>query len=170
VTRGLARVEKENHMSRGYPSMTALLGLLAIAGYQNRDKIAEWLKTVQPKSGGTTPESQAGAGAGPPGSLSGMLAGKSIGDLLSGGLRDLVNTFTQAGHGDAADSWVSHRPNKQIAPSELQKAIGPDVLASLSEQTGLSREDILARLSKALPDAVDKYTPDGRIPAAAELS
>ena len=25
-------------MSRGYPSMTALLGLLAIAGYQNRDK------------------------------------------------------------------------------------------------------------------------------------
>ena len=28
-------------MSRGYPSMTALLGLLAIAGYQNRDKIAE---------------------------------------------------------------------------------------------------------------------------------
>ena len=30
-------------MSRGYPSMTALLGLLAIAGSQNRDKIAEIL-------------------------------------------------------------------------------------------------------------------------------
>jgi hypothetical protein len=30
-------------MSRGFPSMTALLGLLAIAGYQNRDKIAEIL-------------------------------------------------------------------------------------------------------------------------------
>ena len=27
-------------MSRGFPSMTALLGLLAIAGYQNRDKLA----------------------------------------------------------------------------------------------------------------------------------
>jgi hypothetical protein len=25
-------------MSRGYPSMTALLALLAMAGYQNRDK------------------------------------------------------------------------------------------------------------------------------------
>ncbi len=36
-------------MSRGYPSMTALLGLLAIAGYQNRDKIAEWLKSAQSK-------------------------------------------------------------------------------------------------------------------------
>ena len=31
-------------MSRGFPSMTALLGLLALAGYQNRDKIAEMLR------------------------------------------------------------------------------------------------------------------------------
>ena len=30
-------------MTRGFPSMTALLGLLAIAGYQNRDKLAEML-------------------------------------------------------------------------------------------------------------------------------
>jgi hypothetical protein len=34
-------------MSRGYPSMTALLALLAVAGYQNRDKIAEWLNAAQ---------------------------------------------------------------------------------------------------------------------------
>ena len=33
-------------MSRGFPSMTALLGLLAVAGYQNRDKIAEMLRGV----------------------------------------------------------------------------------------------------------------------------
>ena len=31
-------------MSRGMPSMTALLGLLALAGYQNRDKLGELLK------------------------------------------------------------------------------------------------------------------------------
>ena len=55
-------------------------------------------------------------------------------------------------------------PNKQIGSSELEKAIGPEVLATLSQQTGLSREEILSRLSKNLPEAVDKYTPDGRIP------
>ena len=32
---------EENEMSRGMPSMVALLGLLAVAGYQNRDKIAD---------------------------------------------------------------------------------------------------------------------------------
>ena len=35
-------------MSRGFPSMTALLGLLAIAGYQNRDKLAEMLSGSAP--------------------------------------------------------------------------------------------------------------------------
>ena len=32
--------------------MTALLGLLAIAGYQNRDKIGEWLKGAGGSTGG----------------------------------------------------------------------------------------------------------------------
>jgi uncharacterized protein YidB (DUF937 family) len=159
-------------MSRGYPSMTALLALLAMAGYQNRDKIAEWLKTAQTKMDSPAQGSGAGAGAGGslPGTLSGALAGRSVGDLLSNGLRDLIDRFKQAGHGDAADSWVGHGPNKQIGPSDLEKAIGPDVLATLSEQTGLSRGEIVARLSKNLPNAVDKYTPDGRIPTVADFS
>jgi uncharacterized protein YidB (DUF937 family) len=40
-------------MSRGLPSMTALLGLLALADYQNRDKLAELLKSAggDPKTG-----------------------------------------------------------------------------------------------------------------------
>jgi hypothetical protein len=43
---------KEQEMSRGLPSMTALLGLLAIAGYQNRDKIAEMLGGVGQRTPG----------------------------------------------------------------------------------------------------------------------
>ena len=74
------------------------------------------------------------------------------------------------GHGEVADSWVASGPNKQIAPPQLEQAIGPDVLQTLSQQTGLSREEILSRLSKSLPEAVDKYTPQGRIPSAADFS
>jgi uncharacterized protein YidB (DUF937 family) len=157
-------------MSRGYPSMTALLALLAMAGYQNRDKIAEWLNAAQRKGGIPPQAPQGSAGETLPGNLGGILGGTSIGDLLSGGLRDLVNTFKQAGHGDVADSWISRGPNKQIAPSQLEQAIGSDVLETLSQQTGLSREEILSRLSKNLPDAVDKYTPDGRVPTVADFS
>jgi uncharacterized protein YidB (DUF937 family) len=156
-------------VSRGFPSMTALLALLAMAGYQNRDKIAEWVKNAQHKGDSPAQGPTATAGGGLPGNLGGALAGRSIGDLLSNGLRDLVDSFKQAGHGETADSWVGHGPNKQIGAPDLEKALGPDVLATLSQQTGLSREEILSRLSKSLPDAVDKYTPQGRIPSAAEL-
>jgi uncharacterized protein YidB (DUF937 family) len=102
--------------------------------------------------------------------LGAILGGAGIGDLLGGGLRDLVNTFKQAGQGDVADSWVGRGANKQIAPSQLEQAIGPDVLETLSQHTGLSRDEILSRLSQNLPEAVDKYTPEGRIPTASDLS
>ena len=147
-------------MSRGFPSMTALLGLLAIAGYQNRDKLAEMLGGKQGAPG------QTGLG-GLLGQLSGGLGAGGVGGLLSGGLGELVERFKQSGQADAVDSWVSTGPNKQIAPSQVEQAIGPEVLETLSKQTGLSREQILARLSRELPEAVDKYTPQGRLPAAA---
>jgi uncharacterized protein YidB (DUF937 family) len=152
--------------------MTALLGLLAIAGYQNKDKIAELLRGGQRNPGAVPSQGpQSGsAGGAIPGNLGGMLGGTSIGDMLSGGLRDLVDAFKQKGQGEVADSWVSRGPNKQIAPHQLEQAIGPDVLETLSQQTGLSREELLSRLSRNLPDAVDKYTPEGRIPTAAEFS
>jgi uncharacterized protein YidB (DUF937 family) len=160
-------------MSRGYPSLTALLALLAFAGYQNRDKLADLLRGAQrsPEAPPQVPQGGAGGTGGAlPGNLGGALSGKSIGDVLSGGLRDLVDAFTQKGHGDVADSWVGRGPNKQIAPPQLESAIGSDVLENLSKLTGLSREEILSRLSKHLPEAVDKYTPEGRVPTAAELS
>jgi uncharacterized protein YidB (DUF937 family) len=164
--------QKDDVMSRGFPSMTALLGLLAIAGYQNRDKLAELLRGAQRNPGGVPSQGpQSGsAGGSISGNLGGILGGTSVGDLLSGGLRDLVDAFKQKGQGEVADSWVSRGPNKQIAPHQLEEAIGPDVLETLSQQTGLSREELLSRLSKNLPDAVDKYTPEGRIPTAADFS
>jgi uncharacterized protein YidB (DUF937 family) len=147
-------------MSRGFPSMTALLGLLAIAGYQNRDKLAEMFRGT---SGTAAPAGQTG-----PGGFLGQLSSiTGVGGLLSGGLGELVDRFKQSGQADTVDSWVSTGPNKQIAPSQIEQAIGPDILETLSKQTGLSREEVLARLSRELPNAVDKYTPEGRLPAAA---
>lgn len=147
-------------MGRGMPSMTALLGLLAIAGYQNRDKLAELLKGAG--SGGSSGSQQGGL----LGNLGGMLGGAGVGGLLSGGINELLERFNQNGQGETAQSWINSGPNKDISPPQLKQAIGADVLAKLEEQTGLSQEELLARLSRELPAAVDKYTPEGRLPAA----
>jgi hypothetical protein len=55
-------------------------------------------QTAQSKMNSPTQESGAGAGASLPGKLGGLLAGTSVGDMLSNGLRDLVDSFKQAGH------------------------------------------------------------------------
>ena len=39
-----------------------------------------------------------------------------------------------------------------------------DEVAYVAFHFGWSREEILDRLSKNLPDAVDRYTPDGQVP------
>jgi uncharacterized protein YidB (DUF937 family) len=79
-------------MSRGLPSMTALLGLLALAGYQNRDKLAELLKGA---GSNTQPgeSTQQGPLGGLLGSLSGAAAGGGVGGLLGGGLGELLDRF-----------------------------------------------------------------------------
>ncbi len=154
-------------MSRGFPSMTALLGLLAVAGFQNRDKIAEMLRGAGSSGPGGSGQLQ------PQGSLGGLLGnlgGAGVGGLLGGGLNELVERFRQNGQSEVAESWVGHGPNKEVAPPQLEQAIGPDVLATLSQQTGLSRDEILARLSRELPQAVDRYTPEGRLPTERDFS
>jgi uncharacterized protein YidB (DUF937 family) len=154
-------------MSRGFPSMTALLGLLAIAGYQNRDKIAEMLRGIGQSTPG--PAGQSGIG-GLLGQLKSSLGGASGGGIVSGGLGELVDRFRQSGQGETADSWVGTGPNKPVTPAQLEQAIGPEVLDTLSKQTGLSRQELVARLCRELPDAVDKYTPQGRLPTEADFS
>lgn len=177
-------------MSRGFPSMTALLGLLAVAGFQHRDKIAEMLRGAGSGIPGTPDQDgQSGglggligslggspgtAGQGNPqaglGGLLGGLGGGGLGGLLGGGLGELMESFRQQGQGDVAESWVGTGPNKPIAPDQLEQAIGPDALATLTQQTGLSREELLSRLSTTLPEVVDKVTPDGRLPDATDGS
>lgn len=158
-------------MAKGYPSMLALLGLIAVAGYQNRDKIADALG----KFGGNTPRppgspqsGQGGQGGldGLLGGLRGALGGAGAGGVLRDGLGELVDRFQRHGRGDVAQSWVKTGPNRDIAPNDLETAIGTEVLSELSERTGLSRDELLSRLSRQLPSAVDQYTPEGRLPDA----
>ena len=151
--------------------MVALLGLLAVAGYQNRGKIAEMVGgQKQEPAGGAGQSNEQGGLGGVLGKLGGLLSGATAGSVLSGGLGDLVDRFKQNGQGQAAESWVKTGPNQQLGPDQLEQAIGPDVLNTLLQQTGLSREELLSRLTRELPAAVDNFTPQGRLPTEAEAA
>jgi len=138
--------------------------MLALAGYQNKDKLMEMFNNATSGLSKTGTGGQAKAQGDLSNIFGGLLGGGGVGSLLGGGLNDLLDQFTKNGQGDAAESWVGTGPNKEISPPQVKQAIGQDVLAALVQQTGLSQEELLARLSRELPAAVDKYTPDGRLP------
>jgi uncharacterized protein YidB (DUF937 family) len=98
------------------------------------------------------------------------LGGASAGGILSGGLGELMERFKQSGQGDTAESWVNTGPNKPCTTAQLERVIGPEVLDTLSKQLGLSRDQLVTRLCRELPEAVDKYTPQGRLPVEADFS
>ena len=116
--------------------------------------------------GGRAGQQAGGGGLG--GLLGGLLAGGAAGSVLSGGLGDLLKQFQQNGHGEVANSWVSPGPNRQIAPNDLANALGADQIDQLTSRTGMPREQLLQDLSQELPDAVDSFTPDGRVPTEDE--
>lgn len=155
----------------GFPSMTALLGLLAVAGYQHRDKISEMISS---RTGTGSDRDEAGGAdrklagtdehSGLDGMLGGLLGSLGIDKLLGGGLSEMSDRFRQNGHADKVESWVGKGSNHDLTPDDLEQALGKDTLDDLTEQTGLSRSEVLARLARELPNAVDQYTPDGKLP------
>lgn len=104
------------------------------------------------------------------GGLGGLLAGGAAGSVLSGGLNDLLKQFQQNGLSEEANSWVGTGPNKSVDPNDLAKALGADQLDALTNQTGMSRNELLEGLSQYLPQVVDTMTPDGRLPDEHEIS
>ena len=159
------------------PLTKALMMLLAAKAYQHYTSGRSGTMT-----GGTPNSSGMGSGAG--GGLGGMLGGGGpaggllggglgglLGGLVSGGgLNSIIDQFRNSGQGGLIDSWVGRGENQPIAPHQLGQALGPDTLDELSGQTGMSREDVLAELSQELPQAIDQFTPDGRVPTEEEIT
>jgi uncharacterized protein YidB (DUF937 family) len=157
------------------PITMALVGLLAYRTFQGKGRLADMLGhhaegSVAPAPGAPA----AGGGLGGMlgglmgGGLGGMLGGGGAGGMLSGGLADLVQQFQQNGQGDKAESWVGSGANKPVAPHELEQALGEERIAWLMQQTGLPRDQLLQGLSRELPQAVDRLTPQGRLPTEQE--
>jgi uncharacterized protein YidB (DUF937 family) len=111
-------------------------------------------------------------GANAPGAAGGGQGGliqAVMGLLAGGGLQQLISSFQQKGLGDIVGSWISTGANKPISPDQIQQALGPDQLGSLSRQTGLDLGALTSQLSSVLPGLVDKLTPDGNVPAPGAL-
>lgn len=150
-------------MAKSTPSLLALLGLVAVAGYQNRGKISEMLANTQTPGGKSDGPSQGGGFLAEIGALFGSKNG-----ALSGGLRDLADRFNTSGRRTSMDSWISNQDNIPVAERDIEEVLGDETIGELSARTGLSRDELLQRLSSSLPEVVNGLTPKGRLPSDEE--
>ena len=170
-----------NRGSGSSPMTLALLAFLAYRAYQSSGGassagaapanpagplggLGSVLSTLFPGGAG------AAAGGGLGDLLRGGLGGAAAGTLVNGWLNELIRQFQQNGHGDTARSWVGNGPNREITPNELESALGRDNLEALAKQTDKPYMEVLSELSQGLPDAVDKMTPEGRVPTHEEAA
>ncbi|EHK54010.1 YidB family protein [Allomesorhizobium alhagi] len=130
------------------------LAMLGILAYQNRDKLGELFRSTNQT--GQTPSDPQRAGGG------GILE-QVVDRLRSGqGLNDVLDRFRTTGSADQVDSWIRIGPNQSLDQDRIEAAIDPETIAQLSRQTGLTREELLARIARDLPEAVDRLTPSGQ--------
>ena len=126
------------------PALLAVLGVLAYRTMKGKGRLADVVGSTSPVGGLT-------------------------GGALLGGLTDLLARFRQNNPNSPADTWVSTGTNKPVLPEELERTLGAERIQWLMAQTGMSKDELLAGLATSLPDAIDKLTPDGRIPTEEEL-
>ena len=88
---------------------------------------------------------------------------------ILGGLTDLIGKLSAGGVAPQVNSWVGHGPNEPVPPGQLGSALGQNVLAELSQRTGMSQQELLNQLATVLPQIINHLTPNGRMPTLADL-
>jgi uncharacterized protein YidB (DUF937 family) len=81
-----------------------------------------------------------------------------------GGIQGIVDQFQKQGLGATVQSWIGNGPNQPITAEQIRQALGAEGLKGLAAKAGLSTQDLAAKLSTILPQAIDKMTPDGKVP------
>ena len=80
-----------------------------------------------------------------------------------GGIRGIVAQFEKQGLGATVRSWVGGGENHPITAEQVNRAIGYEKLQQLGTKLGLSPDQVAAKLSEYLPQAIDKATPRGTV-------
>jgi uncharacterized protein YidB (DUF937 family) len=92
-----------------------------------------------------------------------------VGGLL-GGLGGLLNKLEQGGLSNQTKSWVGTGQNQPVSPGQLGSALGPNIIKTLSQMTGVSEDQLTKTLSQGIPVIINTLTPNGRLPTVTELS
>lgn len=82
-----------------------------------------------------------------------------------GGLQNIAGQFEKNGFGDTMKSWISQGQNLPITADQIHQALGSEKVKEMAAKLGLPVDKLADLLAQHLPQAIDKATPDGNLPA-----
>lgn len=82
----------------------------------------------------------------------------------NGGLGGVLQRFQHKGYSQQAASWVSTGPNEALEPQAVNDVVGTDELSRLSQQLGVSQDEVSTGMAQILPEMVNRLTPQGGVP------
>ncbi|MBL9015129.1 MAG: DUF937 domain-containing protein [Myxococcales bacterium] len=92
--------------------------------------------------------------------------GGQLKDMLGGGgTEQVVEKMNASGHAETAQSWVGLGKNLPISADQIASVLGNDTVKSIAAKVGIPTDKVASALAHLLPKAVDKMTPDGKLPA-----
>jgi len=93
--------------------------------------------------------------------------GQMMGSGGQGGLNAIVAKLQQAGFGDQVKSWIGTGENLPITADQLKQVLGSDMVRQLAAKYNIPIDQVAEVLAHQLPVAVDRASPDGKLPHAA---
>ncbi len=92
--------------------------------------------------------------------LSGLLSNEE-GGLDLGNIMSALTGDSEGGLASVVSSWIGSGDNEAIDGSQLSNLLGSDAIASFADKLGIDTDTALSGLTDALPNMIDKATPEG---------
>lgn len=84
-------------------------------------------------------------------------------------LDGLMQKLRASGMEEQVSSWVAKGQNMPIVGEQIKKALGNEKVAEIARKLGVTNDQAADDLAQALPDVVDKVTPDGEVPTQEQV-
>lgn len=85
------------------------------------------------------------------------------------GLEDVIGALKGGGLERVVSSWLGSGQNQGIDGSQLEKALGPDVLGQFASRAGVGEAQAGSVLASVLPQLVNQLSPRGAAPDSGSL-
>ena len=85
----------------------------------------------------------------------------------NGGVSGLSEKFQKGGAADVFSSWVSTGENKQITADTINQVLGSAQVQEFAKKMGVDPSQASSFIAQALPQVIDKLTPNGQVPSTA---